>query len=430
LAAAIRFCINSSNHPKILKDTPKYALTFIFNSLTEFENKYMSRKTYDIIIIGGGIMGSATAYYLMKTEPTLKVAVVERDATYSRASTTLSMSNVRTQFSLKENIQISLYTLQILTRFEEDMAVDGQQPRIFFRQEGNLFMVAASGEAAARRALKLQKNLGCSVKWWSPDMIKQKYPFYETEKFVGGTFGPQDGYFDAYAVLMGYKTMARSLGATYIQDEVVRINKTPGQITGAELVAQGRLNAARLINCAGAWAADVAKTAGVKLPVVPIKRQVFALDTAVKPGGPLPLTVLPSGLYFRSETGGLILLGKSLQEDPVGFDFRWDDKRFLEILWPELAEFVPAFDRLKLVRGWAGLYAVNTLDGNAILGQWPELKGLYLANGFSGHGLQQGPAVGRYLSELILEKPLSLDLSVFSPQRILENRALSENGLV
>jgi len=174
----------------------------------------------------------------------------------------------------------------------------------------------------------------------------------------------------------------------------------------------------------------VAKTAGVELPVVPIKRQVFALDTAVKPKAPLPLTILPSGLYFRSETGGLILLGKSLQEDPVGFEFTWDDKRFLELLWPELAEFVPAFDRLKLVRGWAGLYAVNTLDGNAILGQWPELNGLYLANGFSGHGLQQGPAVGRYLSELILKKPLSLDLSIFSPQRILDNRALSENGLV
>jgi len=119
-----------------------------------------------------------------------------------------------------------------------------------------------------------------------------------------------------------------------------------------------------------------------------------------------------------------------MAEDPIGFEFSWDNKRFMDLLWLELAEFVPAFDRLKLVRGWAGLYAVNTLDGNAILGQWPELNGLYLANGFSGHGLQQGPAVGRYLSELILKKPLSLDLSIFSPQRILDNRALSENGLV
>jgi FAD-dependent oxidoreductase domain-containing protein 1 len=390
----------------------------------------MSKKTYDVIIIGGGIMGSAAAYYLMKADPTLRVAVVERDLTYAQASTTLSLSNVRTQFSLKENAQISLYTMQILKSFEEDMAVDGRKPKIYFRQEGNLFLVEAAGENAARQAAEMQRQLGGRVQWWTPQMIQANYPLYEPQNFVGGTFGPDDGYFDAYAVLMGYKAKARSLGAAYIQDNVVRIKKTGQRVTGVELAVQGNLTAEHVINCAGAWAADMARTVGVELPVVPVKRQVFALDTAIKPQKPLPLTVLPSGLYFRSETGGLILLGKSLEEDPIGYEFSWDDKRFFELLWPELAEFVPAFDRLKLVRGWAGLYAVNTLDGNAILGQWPELSGLYLANGFSGHGLQQGPAVGRYLAELILEKPASLDLSIFSPLRILEKRAVSESGLV
>jgi FAD-dependent oxidoreductase domain-containing protein 1 len=387
-------------------------------------------KIYDVIIIGGGIMGSATAYYLMTADATLRVAVVERDPTYAQASTTLSLSNVRTQFSLKENVQISLYTLQILKTFEEDMAVEGQKPRVYFRQEGNLFLVDAAGENAASKALEMQQQLGCRVQWWTPQMILANYPLYETQKFAGGTFGPDDGYFDAYAVLMGYKAKARSLGATYIQDTAVGIKKNGQRVTGAELAVQGSLTSECVINCAGAWAADVAKTVGIRLPVVPVKRQVFVLDTAVKPHKPLPLTVLPSGLYFRSETGGLILLGKSLEDDPIGFEFSWDDKRFLDLLWPELAEFVPAFDRLKLVRGWAGLYAVNTLDGNAILGQWPELRGLYLANGFSGHGLQQGPAVGRYLAELILEKAPELNLTVFSPQRILENRPVSESGLV
>ena len=390
----------------------------------------MSKKTYDVIIIGGGIMGSATAYYLMTADPALRVAVVERDPTYAQASTSLSLSNVRTQFSLKENVQISLYTKQILKSFEEDMAVEGRNPKIYFRQEGNLFLVAAAEEAAARQAAEIQQQLGCRVQWWTPQMIKAHYPLYEPQKFVGGTFGPDDGYFDAYAVLMGYKAKARSLGAIYIKDNTVKIKKTGQRVTGVELSDQGQLTSERVINCAGAWAADVAKTAGISLPVIPVKRQVFVLDTAVKPQNPLPLTVLPSGLYFRTETGGLILLGKSLEDDPIGFEFSWDDKRFIDLLWPELAEFVPAFDRLKLIRGWAGLYAVNTLDGNAILGPWPELRGLYLANGFSGHGLQQGPAVGRYLAELILEKPPSLDLSIFSPQRIIENRALSESGLV
>ncbi|MGD8963101.1 MAG: FAD-binding oxidoreductase [Desulfobacterales bacterium] len=387
-------------------------------------------KVYDVIIIGGGIMGSATAYYLISADPKLKIAVVERDPTYAQASTTLSMANVRTQFSLKENVQISQYTTHILKSFEEDMIVNGESPKIYFRQEGNLFLVAAEAEKAARRALKMQTELGCRVEWWSNQQIKEHYPLYEPQPFVGGTYGPDDGYFDAYAVLMAYRAKSRSLGVNYLKDEVVTISTSKKQVTGVQSADHGLLAAARVINCAGAWAADVSKTAGIDLPVVPVKRQVFVLDTAFKFDKPLPLTILPSGLYFRSETGGLILLGKSMEDDPIGFSFSWDEQRFINHLWPELAEFVPNFDTLKVVRGWAGLYAVNTLDGNAILGQWPEINGMYLANGFSGHGLQQGPTVGRYLSELILDKPVSLDLSIFTPQRILDNRALSESELV
>jgi glycine/D-amino acid oxidase-like deaminating enzyme len=385
---------------------------------------------YDIVILGGGIMGCSTAYSLMQAEANLRLAVVERDPTYARASTTLSMSNARIQFSLKENIQISQYALRALKNFETEMQVDDERPKIYFRQEGNLFLVDANGQEAARRAFELQKQLGCNVEWWSPQEIKQRYPLYETENLVGGTYGPDDGHFDAYAALMAYKKKARSLGAEFVTGELAAVKTTGGRVSAVELGGGKRLKTAVAVNCAGAWAAEVAATAGVRLPVVPVKRQVFALDTAVKPEGPLPLTVLPSGLYFRTETGGLILLGKSMPEDPQGINFTWDDKRFMEILWPELAELVPAFDRLRLVRGWAGLYAVNTLDGNAILGEWPELKGFYLANGFSGHGLQQAPAVGRYLAETILKLPVTLDLAIFSPARIIENRPLSEGGLV
>jgi FAD-dependent oxidoreductase domain-containing protein 1 len=390
----------------------------------------MSMKSYDIIIVGGGIMGSATAYYLIKTDPTLKVAVVERDPTYARASTTLSMSNVRIQFSLKENIQISQYAFEVLDRFEDEMAVDGNKPGIYYHREGNLFLVDENNEAQARRAYELQKSLGCRIEWWAPQKIKEAFPLYETGNFTGGTYGPADGHFDAYAALMGYKAKARSLGVEYLKTDVNKIKTRSGRVTGVGLASTESLATRLIINCAGAWAAQAAATAGVNLPIVPVKRQVFTLDTAVKPQGPLPLTVLPSGLYFRTETGGVILLGKSMAEDPTGFHFSWDDKRFMEILWPELAEFVPAFDRLKLVRGWAGLYAVNTLDGNAVLGEWPELQGLFLANGFSGHGLQQAPAVGRYLAELVLKLPVTLDLSIFAPQRVLDNKPLSEVGLV
>ena len=389
-----------------------------------------STNPFDVVIIGGGIMGCATAYNLLKIDGRLKVVVVEMDPAYTRASTTLSMSNVRIQFSLKQNVQMSQYAFEVLERFAEEMAVGENVPDVAFRREGNLFLVEPERMQAAKEALALQQRLGCKVEWWTTDRIRQVYPLYEPGSMAGGTFGVEDGYFDAYAALMGYRAKSRSMGAVFIQGEVASIEVNGGSVQGVLLKSDERLVSAVVVNCAGAWAAGVARTAGVELPVVPVKRQVFALDTAIKPAGALPLTVLPSGLYFRSETGGIILLGKSMPEDPTGFDFNWDDKRFLEILWPELAAFVPAFDRAKLMRGWAGLYAVNTLDGNAILGQWPEVRGLYLANGFSGHGLQQGPAVGRYLAERITGGKPVLDLSIFDPLRILENRPISEDGLV
>jgi FAD-dependent oxidoreductase domain-containing protein 1 len=390
----------------------------------------MEKRRYDVIVVGGGIMGSATAYYLTKMDPKLKVAVVERDPTYERASTTLSMANIRIQFSLRQNVQVSQYAFEVLDRFEEEMAVDEDKPNIAFHREGNLFLVDERGRGVAKKAMDMQKTLGCPVEWWSPHEIREHYPLYDATPYVGGTFGPKDGHLDAYAVLMGYKAKARALGAGYIKDEVTQVLSQGKEVSGVRLASGTDLHSKVVVNCAGAWASQVAGSAGVLIPVQPVKREVYALDTAVKPQGPLPLTILPSGLYFRTETGNLILLGWSFEDDPVGFDFSWDQKRFIDRIWPSLAEFVPAFDTLKVVRGWAGLYAVNTLDSNAILGEWPELKGFYLANGFSGHGLQQGPAVGRFISELILGIEPALDLSIFTPRRILENKPLSEGGIV
>ncbi len=389
-----------------------------------------SNHYYDVIIVGGGIMGSTTAFYLTKKDPELKVAVIERDLAYTRASTTLSMVNARIQFSLKQNVQISQYAFNMLECFEDEMTVGGNRPSIAYHREGNLFLYEDAAVADAKAALAMQQELGCQVRWWSPDEIKARYPLYAPEGLAGGTFGGQDGHFDAYAVLMAYKANARAQGAVYIEDEVTELVVDDRQISGVKTATGTAYTSAVVVNCAGAWCTELAVTAGVELPVNPVKRQCFCLDPAVKPDGPLPLTVLPSGLYFRTETGGMVLLGKSMDEDPVGFNFTWDQNRFMDELWLELAEFVPAFERLKLVRGWAGLYAVNTLDDNAILGEWPEIKGFYLANGFSGHGLQQGPAVGRYMSELIIGGTPTLDLSIFNPRRILEGRPLAEGGIV
>lgn len=389
----------------------------------------MNCKTYDIVIVGGGIMGSSTAYHLMKTAPGLRVAVIEMDRTYSRASTTLCMANARIQFSFRPNVQISQYAFEVLENFEEEMAIDGVAPSIRFRREGNLFLVNEETKAPAEEALKMQQELGCDIEWWSPEKIRERFPLYNPEGYVGGSFGPKDGHLDAYGVMMGYRAKAISLGAEYIHAEVSEISKTGNKVAGVRLKTGEDIGAGVVVNCAGAWCAGIARTAGVHLPVDPVKRQIFALDTKVKSDRPLPLTYLPSGMYFRTETGGLILLGKSLPEDPVGISFSWDEKRFYDQLWEELAEFVPDFEELKVVRGWAGLYAMNTMDGNSILGEWPELEGLFLANGFSGHGMQQAPAVGRYMAELITKQAHALDLSVFTPERILKNQPLKETGI-
>lgn len=385
---------------------------------------------YDVIIVGGGVMGSSVAYHLLAFEPTLKLAVIERDPTYARASTPLSLGGVRIQFRLKENILMSLYAQEIFDRFEEEMAVNGQKPFINFRREGYLYLIDSAGQAAAEESLALQKNLGCQVEWWSAEEIKIRFPFFSIEDFVGATFGPKDGYLDPYALLMAYRAKAASLGAHYLTDEVVELRKSGYRLTGVRLASGQILKAAIVVNAAGPWAAEVARTAGVELPIFPTKRQVFAVKPAISLERPLPLVIAPSGLYFRSETGGLILVGRSLEQDKVGFDFSWEWSRFTDILWPELAKIVPAFETIKLIRGWAGLYELNRLDANAILGLWPDLQGLYLINGFSGHGLQQSPAAGRYLAELILKRPATLDLSCFGPQRILDHRPLEEAGVV
>jgi glycine/D-amino acid oxidase-like deaminating enzyme len=372
-------------------------------------------------------MGCAIAYYLLKLEPQFNVAIVETDPTYTYASTTLSEGNLRVQFNLKENIQMSQYGLEVLERFGEEMAVAGRKPDVAFRRQGNLFLVDEAGREEAEQGLALQKRLGCQVEWLTPEDVQRRYPLYNALSCAGGTFGRQDGTMDPHAVLMGYKNKAIALGAQFIQAEAVELLKVKNRISGVRLASGDKLEAKFVVNSAGPWAAKMAQTVGVNLPVAPTKRQVFVLETNARPDKILPAVFFPTGLYCIHEGAGHFMCGKSLPDDPVGYEFSWDRQRFNDILWPELVEFIPSFDRLKVVRGWAGLYAVNTLDGNAILGEWPELKGFLLANGFSGHGFQQCHAVGRYIAELIIGRPPTLDLSIFSPQRILENKPVFES---
>lgn len=381
---------------------------------------------FDVIMAGGGVMGCATAYYLLQADPTMKVAIIEMDPGYKQNSTVLSDGNTRLQFNLKENILISLYGLERLKTFSEDMAVGDWRPEVGFRQQGNLFLVDEENKQNVEAGLALQQQLNCGVSWLEPREIKTRFPLYDETKVAGGTFGRLDGTMDPQTVLVAFKRKAVDLGATYLEGEVGEVLYSAGRVRGVKLTNGTELRAKYVVNSAGAWGTRLARTAGIELPVDPVRRQVFVLQTATTPTEIYPLTVFPSGLYLIQEHGSQFMCGKSFDDDPVGFNFTWSAGRFMDVIWPELVEYVPAFDRLKVVSGWSGLYAVNRFDGNVILGEWPGREGFLLVNGFSGHGFQQCHAIGRYLAETIRGVDVFLDLSIFSPSRILENRPVFE----
>jgi glycine/D-amino acid oxidase-like deaminating enzyme len=388
----------------------------------------MTQNTYDVLIVGGGVMGCATAYYLLKYDPRLQVAILEMDPTYERASTTLSDGNTRIQFNIKENIQMSQYGLEVLARFPEEMEVNGVRPDPAFRQQGNLFVLDEASRDESYEGLLLQLRLGCNVQWLTPKEVQKKYPLYNLKDCVAGTFGPQDGTMSPQAVLMGYQKKAIALGAKSIHAEVVTILKNGNRISGVQLTSGEIFNSSIVMNAAGPWAGKIAQSVGADLPINPTKRQVTVIETNARHEKILPALFLPSGLYVIHEGEGMFTVGKSFPDDYIGLDdFTWERKIFEEMIWPELVEYIPDFDRLKILRGWAGLYEVNTLDDNAILGEYPGLRGFYLANGFSGHGFQQCHAVGRYIAEMILGRTPTLDLSLFSPKRILANQPVLES---
>ena len=386
---------------------------------------------YDVLIVGGGVVGSSIAYNLMNDGLGGRVAVFERDPTYEFSSTSLSVGGIRQQFSTDVNIRISQYGLQFYERFDEVMAVDGARAQGGFQQRGYLFLANERNWPVIHRHHQVQSRLRVHVDFLSPRELLEVVPHLKTTDLVGGSFTAQDGYLDPYGVLQGYTKKGKLLGVTYINEEVMRILRDGNRIAGVMTQKGDRYNAPIVVNAAGPWAAEVGRMAGLELPVDPVRRMVYVFKPGVVFDYELPLVVDVTGLYFRHETGRIIMTGKSDPNEPAGFNFEVDRSFFTESLWPILANRVPVFDRLKLVRGWAGLYAINRLDSNALLGEHPDIGGFYMAIGFSGHGFQQAPAVGKGLSELIrLGRYESLDLSPLNCDRILTGKLVPEEEVV
>ncbi len=391
----------------------------------------MTSKVYDVVIIGGGVIGSSIAYNLANDGFDGSVLVIEKDRTYEFASTTLCAGGVREQFSLPGNIKIVQYSLNIFENFDELMTVDKEKAHANFIQHGYLILGNEINWPTIKKNYATQKELGVRVSLLSPDDIKELVPHMNTEGLLGATFGARDGSLDPYGVMQGYIRKAKKLGVEYLYEEVKSIELRKEKIETVTTDRGSTISCRIVINAAGPYAKVVGKMAGVDLPIDPTRRMVFLFDPKEKFDYQLPFVFNDDGkLYFRQETGKMILVGKNIPEKP-GFNFSWDQDFFMDDVWPGMAARIAVLDTGKLIRGWAGLYALNKMDQNAIIGQLGDIEGFYGAVGFSGHGLMQSPAVGKCMSELIqFGKFQSVDLSCFSFDRFKAGKLIFEDKIV
>lgn len=388
----------------------------------------------DVVIIGGAIIGSSVATFLAsRRDFDGRIVVVERDPTFRTSSTTLSAASIRLQFSTPLNIEISRFGVELMKHPERYLAVDGEVPEIDFVENGYLFLATDAGLATLEHNHAVQRALDVPVALLTPAELRERFDWLQTDDLAGGSLGLADeGWFDAYALLQGFRRRARSLGVEERVGEVVALDRDGDRISGVRLADGGRIGADWVINASGPRASRVADMAGVDLPVRSRKRIVYHVEAPISLGA-APLTVDPSGVYFRPE-GSTYITGFSPREnevDPDTDDLGADRAPFETFVWPTLARRVPAFDRLRLLDAWAGHYEVNTLDQNAIVGPHPVITNLLFANGFSGHGLQQAPAVGRGLAEWIATgRYETLDLAPLGFARIDRNEPLRELNIV
>ena len=376
-----------------------------------------------IVIIGGGIIGSAVAAFLGERQAAQGAVIIERDPSYRRASSALSTSSIRQQFSIPINVALSQTGIAFLR------TVAGEVGLV---EPGYLYLASAAGADALARQHALQRRCRAPVALLSPDELKRRFPWLDATGLALGSLGlTGEGWFDGYGLLQLFRRRAIAAGARYATDEAIGLDCDGARVTAVRLAAGETLPCDVAVNAAGPWAATVAAWAGVDLPVRPRRRSVFVFDCRERPAR-FPLTIDPSGLWFRPE-GAYTICGMptapEADQDEAPLEVEYG--RFEPELWPALARRVPAFAAVKLVGGWAGYYDYNTFDQNAIVGPAPGLDNLILANGFSGHGLQQAPAVGRAIAEWITAgRYLSLDLSPLGYERITKQRPLREDNII
>ena len=394
-----------------------------------------SQSHYDLVIIGGAMLGSSAAWFT-SNNPDFdgSILVIDRDPTYEFASTSHTNSCIRQQFSNEINIRISQFGAEFIKNFRSFMGNDPDVPDVLLQNYG--YMYLADNEDFAnvlRENQKLQQSLGAGTRIMTADEIAEEYPFYNLDGIILGSINTKDeGYFDGNTLFDWWKRKARQNGVEYLHGEVVSIQTSSHQVNSVTLASGEVISAGKFINASGPRGAKTAAMAGVELPIEPRRRYTFIFDAAEKLSRDLPLTIDPSGVHMRTD-GQYYLCGSPPDVDPaVDFDdFYLDHAIWEDKLWPALANRVPSFERIKVINSWAGHYAYNTLDQNAIIGAHDQLENFIFLNGFSGHGFQQSPAMGRGVSELVTYGEFrSIDLRPLGYERIRDKTPFIERAVI
>ncbi|HTN98017.1 MAG TPA: FAD-binding oxidoreductase [Nordella sp.] len=389
-------------------------------------------KTYDVVIVGGGIVGSSAAYFLKKQGFTGSIALIERDTSYAQCCTARSCGGIRQQFSTPENIQLSRFGLDVLRNLKSEF---GPEADVGFREQGYLILSSEAGRAILEENHAVQIANGADNVLLDAEGLARQFPWLVTDGLALGCFGKSgEGWLDPYSLMSLFRKAAAAKGVAIIAGEVAAVNTIGGKATSVTLADGSEIGCGTLVNAGGTGAGALARMAGIDLPVGPRKRYVYVLDC---PGASealhkAPLTVDISGIYFRPE-GQQFICGLSPEEADEPQDLSWDVDYswFEEHIWERLAGRVPAFEAIKVVNAWVGHYDYNALDQNAVIGPHPALSNFLFANGFSGHGLQQGPGAGNAIAELVIHGGYrSIDLARFGFARIADKAPLFERNVI
>ncbi|MBI5717475.1 MAG: FAD-binding oxidoreductase [Burkholderiales bacterium] len=390
-------------------------------------------ESFDVVIVGGAVIGSAAAFFLAEALPrSARVLVLEADTGYAHCATTRSLASIRHQFSTPENVRMSMFGTEFLRHAGARLEVNGEAPLIGFVEAGYLFLATAAGWATLQCNHAVQRAEGAQVALLGGEALAARFPWLATGDLAGGSLGlAGEGWLDAHGLMHGLQRKARSLGVQVRAGRVEALLREGSRIGAVRLADGSTIGCGTVINAAGTGAAALARTAGIELPVQARKRCVFHFRSPEAAPG-CPLVIDPCGLYFRPEGAGFLCgMAPPEDEDPECSDFDVPPGWFEDRLWPLLAQRVPGFEAARPLSSWAGHYDVNVFDHNVILGAHPQIDNLLFANGFSGHGLQQSPAIGRALMELVLHGGFrSLDLGALGWQRVLQNRPLREVNVV